>query len=248
MTTEIHTLVGAYVLDAVDDIERAAFERHLRECDSCRREVDEFRETTAQLAHDTWSVPPPWLRENVMAEIARTRQAPPPVDEAPAARPVRGVSRRRWLVSAAAAVVAAAGAGSAVYVVQDQRVRDQRQIAEAARLNEARVRRILAAPDVVLREQPVSTGGRMTVASSRLQDAGVVLLAAEAAPAGRVYQLWTIRPGSDPASAGVLAEGQSADVVVVDGLPGATDVALTLEPPGGSAAPTSALLADVRLA
>ncbi|GID25521.1 anti-sigma factor [Paractinoplanes brasiliensis] len=248
MTTEIHTLVGAYVLDAVDDIERAAFERHLRECDSCRAEVDEFRETTAHLAHDTWSVPPPWLRENVMAEVASTRQLPPMVPEAPAAPSARGLSRRRWLVSAAAVVVAAAGAGAAVYAVQDQRVRDQRQIAEAARLNEARVRQILAAPDVVLREQPVSTGGRVTVASSRLQNAGVVLLAAESAPAGRVFQLWTIRPGADPANAGVLAEGQSADVVVLEGLPGATDVALTLEPPGGSAAPTSALLADVKLA
>jgi anti-sigma-K factor RskA len=247
VTTEIHTLVGAYVLDAVDDIERASFERHLRECDACRTEVDEFRETTAHLAHDTWSVPPPWLRDNVMGEISRTRQAPPVVPEAPAAPPVRGVSRRRWLISAAAAVVAAAGAGSAVYAVQDQRVRDQRQIAEAARLNEARVRQILSAPDVVLKEQPVSTGGRVTVASSRLHDAGVVLLAAGNAPAGKVYQMWTIRGGA-PASASVLAEGQSADVVVVEGLPGASDVGLTLEPPGGSAAPTTPLVADVKLA
>ncbi|MBL7255099.1 anti-sigma factor [Paractinoplanes lichenicola] len=247
MTTEIHTLVGAYVLDAVDDIERASFERHLRECDSCRLEVDEFRETTAQMAHDTWSVPPPWLRDNVMSEISRTRQAPPVIPEAPAAPPVRGVSRRRWLVSAAAVVVAAAGAGSAVYVVQDQRVRDQRQIAEAARVDQARVRQILAAPDVVLNEQPVSSGGRVTVASSRLHNAGVVLLAADAAPAGRVYQLWTIRGGGDPVNAGVLADGQSADVVVVEGLPGASDVAVSLEPPGGSAQPTSTPVADVKL-
>ncbi len=26
---EIHTLVGAYALDAVDDLERASFDRHL---------------------------------------------------------------------------------------------------------------------------------------------------------------------------------------------------------------------------
>ncbi|GAB2574101.1 hypothetical protein Aab01nite_20850 [Paractinoplanes abujensis] len=248
MTTEIHTLVGAYVLDAVDDIERASFERHLRECESCRTEVDEFRETTAQLAHDTWSVPPPWLRENVLTEIARTRQAPPIVPEAPVVTPVRGVSRRRWLISAAAAVVvAAAGAGSTVYAVQDQRVRDQREVAEAARLNEARVRQVLGASDVVLSKRPVTTGGQVTVASSRLQNAGVVLLSADAAPAGRVYQLWTIRPGADPVSAAVLAQGQSADVVLVEGLPGAALVGVTLEPPNGSATPTLPLVADVKL-
>ena len=28
--TDVHSLSGAYALDAVDDLERAAFERHLR--------------------------------------------------------------------------------------------------------------------------------------------------------------------------------------------------------------------------
>ena len=30
--TEIHALSGAYAVDALDDLERAAFERHLGEC------------------------------------------------------------------------------------------------------------------------------------------------------------------------------------------------------------------------
>ncbi|MBU2661910.1 anti-sigma factor [Actinoplanes bogorensis] len=246
MTTEIHTLVGAYVLDAVDDLERASFERHLRECDSCRAEADELRETTARLAHDTWSVPPPSMRENVMAAIAETRQLPPAGPAAPAPT-VRGSSRRWRVIAAAAAVVAAVGTGSAVWVVQDQRVQDQRAIAEAARAEEARVRAILAAPDVVLNEQNVMNGGRVTVATSRLHNAGVVMLAASAAPAGRVYQLWTIRPGGAPVSASVLHEGQEADVLVLDGLPGATDVGLTIEPPAGSRTPTLPMVADVKL-
>ncbi|MGK5678992.1 anti-sigma factor [Actinoplanes sp. URMC 104] len=242
MTTEIHTLAGAYALDAVDEFERTAFERHLRDCDSCRSEVDELRETAATLAHDTWSVPPPRLRENVLAEIARTRQLPP--DSAPAAR-----KSFRWqrLTAAAAAVVAAAGVGTTVYVVQDQRVRDQRAIAEQAQAEIGRVRAILAAPDVELREQAVSTGGRVTVATSRLHNAGVVMLAANAAPEGRVYQLWTVRPGGGPQSVGVLHEGQEADVVVLDGLPGASDVGVTVEPPKGSATPTLPMVADVKL-
>ena len=30
-TVDIHALAGAYALDAVDDLERAAFDRHLRD-------------------------------------------------------------------------------------------------------------------------------------------------------------------------------------------------------------------------
>jgi len=107
---------------------------------------------------------------------------------------------------------------------------------------------ILAAPDLVVREQPMTGGGRVTVAYSRLRDAGVITMAADSAPAGgRVYQLWTIR-SAVPESRGALAVGQTAAVRVVDGLPGASDVGVTVEPRGGSPTPTAPLVADVKLA
>ncbi|MFC6343639.1 zf-HC2 domain-containing protein, partial [Nocardioides hankookensis] len=51
MTTpnDIHALVGAYAVDAVDDLERAAFERHLAECADCRDEVASLREAAGLL-------------------------------------------------------------------------------------------------------------------------------------------------------------------------------------------------------
>jgi len=248
MTADIHALVGAYALDAVDDLERAAFERHLRECEACRLEADELRAASARLADGAWSVPPPRLRDNVLAAIATTRQLPPsgPVrTPAPATRP--GASRRLRLAVAAAVVVAAGAAGTAVYAVQDQRVRHERTLAEAARASEARVRAVLAAPDLVLREQRLNSGGRVTVASSRLHDAGVIMLTATGAPpSGRVYQLWTIRAGT-PASAGALGEGQAASVQIVDGLPDSSAVGVTVEPAPGSSAPTAPLDALVKL-
>ncbi|MET0418226.1 MAG: anti-sigma factor, partial [Actinoplanes sp.] len=138
-------------------------------------------------------------------------------------------------------------AGTAVYAVQDQRVRQEQAIAETARASEARMRAVLAAPDLVVREQPLVSGGRVTVATSRLRDAGVIMLAADGAPApGQVYQLWTIRSGT-PASAGVLDAGQSTTVRIVDGLPGASNVGVTIEPAPGSATPTSPLDALVTL-
>jgi anti-sigma factor RsiW len=177
VSTDIHSLAGAYVLDAVDDLERAAFERHLRECATCRSEVDELREASARLADGAWSVPPPSLRANVMTAVRSTRQLSP---EQPLRATRRAVTRWRRLTAAAAAVVAVAGA---TYAVQDQRVRHERARAEAAQAAEARVQSVLSAPDLTVRQQVVDGGGRVTVAVSRLRDAGVILLAADAAPA-----------------------------------------------------------------
>jgi len=238
---DIHSLLGAYALDAVDDLERASFERHLRECEQCRTEVDELREVSARLADGAWSVPPPSLRSNVLAAIRTTRQLSPEIPSRPA-RPV--VTRWRRLTAAAAAVVAVAGA---TYALQDQRVRHEHARYEAARADEARVRAVLAAPDLVVREQTVDGGGRVTVAVSRLHNSGVIMLAADGAPAGRVYQLWTVRGGAAH-SEGALAAGQNAAVRIVEGIDQASDVGVTVEPVGGSPTPTLPMVADLKLA
>jgi anti-sigma factor RsiW len=246
MSTDIHALVGAYALDAVDDLERAAFERHVAECETCRVELAELRETAVRLADSTWSVPPPRLRAEVMAEIGRTRQLPPP--PAVPDRRARRAGRGRWLAAAAAAVVVAAGTGVGVYGVQQQRIGEQRELAAAAEAREARTRAILAAPDLVVRTAPMIGGGKVTVASSDLRRAGVIMLGADAAPpGGEVFQLWTIRGGA-ARSAGVLAAGQTSVVQIVDGLPGSDAVGVTAEPPGGSVSPTAPLVSTVPLA
>jgi anti-sigma factor RsiW len=245
-TTDIHALVGAYVLDAVDDVERAAFDRHIAECESCRAELAELRETSARLADSTWSVPPPRMRTEVMAAIGRTRQLSP-VSPAPM-RAERPRGRGRWLVAAAAAVVLAGGASAAVYQIQEQRVREQSTIAAQAEQQQARTRQILAAPDLVVRTAPMIGGGKVTVASSAANNAGVVMLGADAPPAGgKVFQLWTIR-GTTPKSEGALAVGQTSVVHIVDGLPGSDLVGVTAEPAGGSRTPTTPLVSSVPLA
>ncbi|WP_433302848.1 anti-sigma factor [Actinoplanes sp. CA-030573] len=236
----IHSLIGAYALDAVDDVERAAFDRHLRECEECRTEVDELREASARLAAGAWSVPPPRLRANVMAAVRTTRQLAPETRPARAARPA--MRWRRW-AAAAAAVVAV---GGVTYAVQDQRVRREHAAAEAARADEAQVRAVLAAPDLVVRDQVVTGGGRVTVAVSRLRNAGVIMLAADSVPGGRVYQLWTVRGGAAH-SEGALDTGQTAAVRIVEGIDQASGVGVTLEPPGGSATPTLPMVAALKI-
>jgi len=77
MTNDIHLLTGAYVLDSLDDADRDVFTQHLDECEGCAGEVAELRETVVRLADDSWAVPPPRLRQNVMDQIRTTRQLPP---------------------------------------------------------------------------------------------------------------------------------------------------------------------------
>lgn len=76
MSTEnIHEATGAYVLDALPEPERAAFEAHLETCPDCTREVRDLAATTTLLAAAAAVEPPPELREAVLRRI---RQEPGP--------------------------------------------------------------------------------------------------------------------------------------------------------------------------
>ena len=121
---EPHTLAGAYAMDALDGQDRARFERHLERCEECTREVAGLHEATARLAGAAAVRPPDALREQLLAETARTRQLPPvthgaspaPARRAPVVpgqRPARFRGRLRAprlaVVLAGVAVLAAAG-------------------------------------------------------------------------------------------------------------------------------------------
>ena len=77
MSDDIHALSGAYAVDALDDVERERFERHLAECSTCRAEVAELAAAAAELAVLTELAPPAGLRTSVMAEVAKVRPLPP---------------------------------------------------------------------------------------------------------------------------------------------------------------------------
>ena len=85
---DLHVLTGGYVLDAVSDLEREDFERHLRHCASCDAEVCSLRETAARFTL-AWT-PPARMGQRVLAAAYRTRQLPP----LPAPHPAQ--VRGRW--------------------------------------------------------------------------------------------------------------------------------------------------------
>jgi anti-sigma-K factor RskA len=243
---DIHALGGAYVLDAVDDIERASFDRHLAECDTCAVEVAEYRETVTRLADGTWSVPPPRMREQVLARAGATPQVAPPGHRRGGASPVT-----RWRrLAAAAAAVAVLGAGSAAttYVVQEQRIAGERAAVATAQDRASRIQAVLAAPDAALRSGAMTGGGRVTVVVSDTQDAGVVVLAGAPAPGpDRAYQLWVVDQVT-PISVGLLPAGQNEATELIEGVRGRAAFAVSLEPAGGSPAPSTTPLVGISLA
>ena len=92
---DLHALVGAYALDALDGAERDRFERHLRGCRACQSEVRGFAATATALAMATAAEPPPGLKQRVLAAAAVTRQSPPTVAKAAARRRPRTSAPRR---------------------------------------------------------------------------------------------------------------------------------------------------------
>jgi len=235
MSTEIHALAGAYALDAVDDVERVAFRRHLAECETCSLEVAELRETVGRLADSTWAAPPPRLRDSVLAEVRRTRQTSSGRAERDRVSGAASAARwRRWTAGAVAAGIIAVGAATGTYVVQQQQVRD----AEARAVAAEQVQSVLTAPDRVDRKPPGTTG--VTLVTSSLRDAAVMLMTDLPEPdAVHAYQLWLIEPGSPAKSVGLLPAGRGAGLQYVPGIQGYDRFGVTVEPASGSDQPTT---------
>ena len=79
MSDDIHALSGAYAVDAVDDVERVRFERHLAGCEACQTEVASLQAAAAELSALSELSPPPSLKAKVMADIRTVRPLPPVV-------------------------------------------------------------------------------------------------------------------------------------------------------------------------
>ncbi len=233
-----HTLAGAYALDALSETDRAAFERHLGACDSCRHEASSLREAAGHLAEATAVVPPPRLREQVLAEAARTRQQPPPVTEAQnAPRSWLGFTRptapRLSVAIAGVCMLIALGLGALTLTTQ-HRLR----VEEA---HNGQIAAVMNAPDADIMTVRARTHGSATVVMSHAAHALVLTtVRLPALPTTECYQVWLMGPHRDR-SAGVLPtahQGMTAPMVV-SGLANGDRLGLTVEAAGGAKHPDS---------
>ena len=72
-----HDDMGAYLLGALNDLERHAFERHLRGCPECQEELERLRPAADALPGSVEQLaPPPGLKRRLMAEVEPARRVP----------------------------------------------------------------------------------------------------------------------------------------------------------------------------
>jgi hypothetical protein len=257
----LHTLVGAYVMDAVPEADRVAFERHLGGCEQCREEVRGLREATARLATAAAIEPRPGLREDTLLAASRLRQLPPVVPTEPGAgragplkrwraRSLRASSvRQSWLTTATAAAVAFAILFGGAAIGLGLHLTSMQHRLTAAERRDRAIAAVLGAPDARTMTAQAKTGGTATVVMS--PQARALVFTADrlpGLPASKAYELWVMGPAGATA-AGMLppAHGGMSGPMVVSHLAPGDQLGLTVEPAAGSRQPTSIPLVLVGL-
>jgi anti-sigma-K factor RskA len=244
VNNEVHTLTGAYVLDALSEMERRDFEIHMAGCAACSQEVTELRETTARLGAATAANPPPQLWNKVLAATRQARQLPPLSPTAEVIRPKRW-STRIAMFAAAASFLAAVGIGigwlTNAQDLEDQVMRAQSQL--------DKIQSVLSAPDAEVNTTTVGSNGTATAILSRSQNGMVVLVRnLPPLPPNHVYQAWFLKPAGKPQSAGMLGATNGSmtadDLIAAEG---ANQLGFTVEPTGGSSVPSMEPLARVKI-
>ena len=255
---DLHSLAAPYALDALEPDERRRFEKHLKGCARCAAEVRELSEDAVRLAWSTAAPAPAAMRDRVLAAVrttpqessrsweqqGHTPQLPPHVwgVQPPPARS-RKSRPRSLFVPLATATAAAALAVAGLFAVQANQARDK---LDAERAQSREIAHVLAAPDARATTGRDAQGRSIGVIASASEGQAVVTLSGYGAPpSGRVRQLWLMRPGAQPRSLGLFA----ADTpLVASGLTkSSTSLAVTVEPDGGSAQPTTQPIVQLTL-
>jgi anti-sigma-K factor RskA len=247
---EVSELAGLYVLGALEPAEHVAVRDHLASCAEAHAEIRELGGVVPALASTIEPIDaPPALKARVLAAVrteaaaARSGEVKPwTIAAPPAALPTKS---RRWSPpawaswgSAVAALLILAVVGVWALGVQsraDQSDRRAQVLADAIAA--------FSAPDsatALLRGTGAEADASGFAAFSADGKGYLVMVGLPAAPQGETYQAWYIADGQ-PASAGLLTVDPDGYAVLVNPnpLPGTKVVALTREPAGGSALPTT---------
>ncbi len=193
------------------------------------RLVREFTESAALLTHEAPQIePPPELKEKILRQLPARRAAS------------KIIAFQEWIPYAVAAGLMILG------IYQVRQILDLKSQLLTARADDTRLRQsnaLIGLRLATLEARDASyASSKITVAWDPHQQRGVVALQnLPAPPAGHDYQLWVLDPGAQaPISAGVVTDSRAFAVTSVSSpTPG---FAISLEPSGGSPAPTGPIL------
>lgn len=230
MSTDLHSLMAPYALDALDQDERSRFEAHLEQCVDCQIEMAGFMATAVRLGDSVRHAPPPALRERLLADIGDIPQERPIVTAMAERRGLRRTLPR--LAMAAAFLVGAVGVGG--YLVE-------RDNADDANNRSVTVSKVLGADDVTTESKAFGSGS-VRLYSAPSADAAVIIAKHLPSPGkGKVYQVWMVDDAGATSQGTFVSDGE----MIMEGVAGADHVALTVEPEGGSEEPSAAPVAII---
>lgn len=222
-------LKDAYVLGALEDEERVAFEEYLDAHPHRQAEIDELGGLAGLLAlappeHD----PPPDLRRRVMDVV---ESEAPPRPEPVRTHPRFARLRSFGSVAVAAAAVLLVGLASWNVLLQGE-VRELRGQVEEARVANA-------GREIELGGSWSEQGVQAEVVAMDADRAVLIVEDMPPMPEGRTLQVWVLH-GDEMKPSGLLEPaGHSGATPIATSLKGADAVAVTVEPSGGSERPTS---------
>jgi anti-sigma-K factor RskA len=250
-TEELEELAAGSALGALEAADEARFRAHLPTCGRCAALLTEYRAVVATLPEALAPIEAsPDLRGRILAaaeaDLARDeRPQPGRLPEVSAAREPRAATPPRrlspWALPLAALFAVTVGLGYWNYRLQEQ-VQTE---AAALQLQEQALAAIAAGGrhwELAGTDQAPRAAGVLVQAPD---DPRPVLLVRNLPdlPPEQTYQAWVIRGGT-PADAGLLGPTERGVRVarLERPLDGAETVALTIEPRGGSRAPTGRIV------
>lgn len=248
---ELGNLSGSYALNGLDAADLAEFETHLQQSQATRDEVTELTDTAVLLGLAVEPVQPSaGLKASIMDQLDAHPQLPVAASSAAGASsasvaaaafesPAGRKAQARWFtrpVTALAAVAAAIAlfvGGGVVTTSLAQNSFAQQQADQLAAIN--------SADDAQRASVDLADGGTATLVwSNTLLSSALIVDGLAPLPADRTYELWYINDaGARPAGTFGVA-GSGSTWRVLDGTMKAGDtVGVTVEPRGGSDAPTT---------
>lgn len=221
-----------YAIGAAGEPERAEIREHLsRGCEVCMTEMRRARELAALIGGaQAPAAPSPKLRRRILASVGHEQRKF-------GWAPFLGLATALCLFAAFYFSTRERQFANQVIALREQM---RRQTIELTQMNEAFA--ILSGPSTLEVSFGQGPKGKVYIDRSR----GVLLIASNlpAAPAGKVYEMWTIPrgEGATPVPAGLFQSDASGGAIhlqrgPVD--PNLGVVAVTLENEGGAQAPTS---------
>ena len=239
---EIEALLPEYVLGTIPAEQRAFIEEHLESCDNCRIILEELLEVEQGLLHLAQPVEPPaYAKARLMAAIAAESESTQWVDR---------LLRLPFARIGAIAIVLLLIVTNVVLLNQTITLQDQIESLSRKQETNQTALALASNPNSQVAELQGDQVGGTFVYDPGVSVAVVFVWGLEALPSNQVYQSWLISPDGARTSAGLVEANPASNFVtftVESSGPLSDFVAfgVTVEPAGGSPAPTGAKVLGV---